>query len=58
MSTTKISSNENTGADEIVAPISFGDLKYSNGVASILYPQAVYKPRSEIIKNEIMTITV
>lgn len=56
MSKTKISSNENTGAEEIVAPISLGDLKYCKGVASIRYPQAVYNPRSAIIKNDIITI--
>lgn len=57
MSTTKMSSNENTGAEEIVVPISFGDLKYCNGVASILYPHAVYNPRSAIIKNEKITMS-
>jgi hypothetical protein len=32
----KISNKRKTGAEEMVAPISFGDLKYWSGVASIL----------------------
>lgn len=41
-----------TGAEEIVAPISRGDLKYCRGVASILKPHALYNSRSAIVKNE------
>lgn len=57
---TKIINKINTGADEIVAPISFGFLKYCNGVASILKPQALYNSRSAIVRNEriIMRIEV
>ena len=47
-------SNKSTGAEEAVAIISFGDLKYCRGVASILYPHAEYNPRSAMIRNEMM----
>ena len=51
-STIKIKSNVSTGAVEIVAAISFGFLKYCNGVASILKPHALYNSRSAMVRNE------
>jgi len=55
--TRKMINNKNSGEEDTVAAISFGDLKYCNGVASILYPHAVYNSRSAVIKNEIRIIT-
>ena len=49
--------NKNTGDEETEVPISLGDFRYRSGVASILYPHAVYNSRSAVIKNDIRMMT-